>query len=226
MWGFAVVLRIDRRMQIISGRDRAAWRILQGLLWCCSLWGLSGTQLHASITFQSLNGFLHYDGALPTTFDNASLEFISGLDINNLGTFQIVWTNGTPNTVTGVKFVWFLDADIDRDDNGPSNEYGDLISNFLPIGAPVGAVTFTQWEIDEPGFVFGDIYDHALDGALDNLNGVPSAFPDDVSFALLFALGDILPGQSITLTGVVNLTDAAGLGQFDPGSDSQFYFNG
>ena len=36
----------------------------------------------------------------------------------------------------------------------------------------------------EPGFLFGDIYTNVINGTLDNTNGVPSALPDDVSFAL------------------------------------------
>jgi len=53
-----------------------------------------------------------------------------------------------------------------------------------------------SWEIDEPGYVFGDIYDNMLGNTLDNTNSVPTGLKADVSFALgwnfTLAAGDLV----------------------------------
>ena len=73
----------------------------------------------------------------------------------------------------------FLDIEIDELVNTFFNEFGSV------VGAPGAGLS---WEIDEPGYVFGDIYTNFVAGALDGTNGVPSGSPDDVSFALGRAL--------------------------------------
>lgn len=70
----------------------------------------------------------------------------------------------------------FIDAEIDEADNTFFNEYG------AEHGTPAIGQT---WEIDEPGYLYGDIFSNFNAGAgLDNTNGVPAAAPDDVSMAL------------------------------------------
>lgn len=71
--------------------------------------------------------------------------------------------------------IAFLDAEINETTNTFFNEYG------VVTGAPAAG---QSWEIDEPGYLFGDIYDNFLAGTLDNSNGVPESAPDDVSVAL------------------------------------------
>lgn len=72
-----------------------------------------------------------------------------------------------------------------------------------------------SWEIDEPGFVFRDIYDNFLLGTLDNAIGSP--LPDDVSMALgwQFLLNPVEQGLLEFLLGT---TPPVGfhLRQFDP----------
>lgn len=183
----------------------------------------------ANIQFVSIEGFLHYGGGTTpqATFSSSSPEFTSFLDANNLGVFQFVWTNNTAAVIDNLTFTLFLDPDIDRDDNTYFNEYGQFLSALLPAGAPSGALVFSDWEIDEPEYVFGNIYTHANEGALDNSSGVPPSGPvDDVSHALLFRVTQLLPGQTLTVAGTLSLTDAAGLGHFDPDSDVSLYVNG
>ncbi|MBL8178592.1 MAG: PEP-CTERM sorting domain-containing protein [Bryobacterales bacterium] len=183
----------------------------------------------ATIQFVSIEGFLHYGGstAPQAAFNSSSPEFTSFLDANNLGVFQFVWTNTTGIAIDNLTFTLFLDPDIDRDDNTYFNEYGEFLSNLLPILAPSGAFTFTDWEIDEPEYTFGNIYTHANEAALDNTSGVPASGPvDDVSQAMLFRVGQLLPGQTLTVAGTLSLTDAAGLGHYDPDSDVSLYVNG
>ena len=100
---------------------------------------------------------------LPPQVDTSGFMLDSGL-----GTISVGFS-----TAGSHDFVGFLDHSIG--DNSFFNEIG------MASGAPEVGQT---WEIDEPGFVFGDIFTHFLigPGALDN--SVGAAFPDDVSMAL------------------------------------------
>ncbi len=81
-------------------------------------------------------------------------------------------------TITGVgahTFDVFFDHEIDE----PINTY------FNENGSASGAAAAGQsWEIDEPGYIFGDIFTNFLGSTLDNGNGVPSGLEDDVSMAM------------------------------------------
>ena len=106
------------------------------------------------------------DGGTPGLGDPLPL----GLDASGLGTLIF--------TVTGVglhSFDAFFDFEIDEANNTYFNEYGST-GGVLAAGQ--------SWEIDEPGYVFGDIYDNFLDSLLDGTNSVPFGLEDDVSFAL------------------------------------------
>ena len=110
------------------------------------------------------NGTVYTGGSKPANWTLA-------LDGDGLGTITaVVSAPGWHDLLV------FLDYEIDEFVNTYYNEYG-ATSAALP-GAGL------TWEIDEPGFVFGDIYDNFLAGALDGTNAVPFALPDDVSFAL------------------------------------------
>ncbi len=186
----------------------------------------SGLAHAGPIQFAELTGFVHASGGLITQLNSSSSGYSSSLDSNNLGTFGWTFTNGTGSTLNAVQFLLFLDADIDRDLNTFFNEYGTFISLGLPPGSPGGAIAASTWEIDEPGFVFGNIYNNLLAGTLDNTNGVPSSAPDDVSLALGFSIGTLAPGSSFTITMRTSLTNIGGLSQTDPGSGNQFFLNG
>src|SRR5262249_2277831 len=153
--------------------------------------------------------------------------FFSTLNSNNLGTFGWKITNNTSATLSNVSFFGFLDADIDRTANTFFNEYGTFVSLALPPGAPNGSIAPVSWQIDEPGFVFGKIINDLTAGSLRNQNLVPSTAPDDVSFALGFlSLGDLKPGDMLTVTFVISQTNIGGLQQTDPDSKQTFYLNG
>ncbi len=122
---------------------------------------------------------INLDGSkrfLPTTLsslpgiNDAGFDYASGL-----GTLQITITS------VGDHFVGlFLDHEIDVPLNDFFNEFGST------TGTPDMGQT---WEIDEPGFLFGDIETHFSNSTpsgslLDNFNGVPSGFEEDVSMAL------------------------------------------
>lgn len=123
----------------------------------------------------------------------------------------------------GVHYVgMFADHEIDEAVNTFFNETGSA------VGAPSAG---QSWEIDEPGFVNGDIYDHLTAGTFDNAIGLSiygnTTFPDDVSMALAhrFALG---AGESAALTFTLGLVPPPGgfyLVQSDPDSATSLYFS-
>ena len=73
----------------------------------------------------------------------------------------------------------FVDPEIDETTNGFSNEAG------ITGGIPVSGQT---WEIGEPGFQNGDIFDNFCAGALDNEIAQsplgPTSVPDDMAMAV------------------------------------------
>lgn len=137
----------------------------------------------------------------------------SGTLVDGLGT--LTWSTSGVGAHT---FLAFFDLEIDEAGNTYFNEYG----------AAHGSTAAGQsWEIDEPGYVFGDIYGNLLAVSLDNSNGVPVSSPDDVSFALGW---DFTLGVGETATIVLNLTNAAPQGGFylshtDPDSQESVYFS-
>lgn len=87
-------------------------------------------------------------------------------------------------------WIGFLDLDIDAHLNTYFDEYG------VAQGTPENG---QSWQIDEPGYVFGSIYDNLLAGALDNTNHIPSHSPDDVSLALGWNF-DLAEGETALIT--------------------------
>lgn len=106
-----------------------------------------------------------YGDALPGTFDDSGFDWGTGL-----GTLTIDVTGAGSHNV-----ISYFDHEIDELENTYYNEYGST-GGVLEAGQ--------SWEIDEPGWYFGDIYDNVLNGALDNFNNVPSGWEDDVSMAM------------------------------------------
>jgi hypothetical protein len=113
-------------------------------------------------------------------------------------------TNTSGAAQDGVTFVSFVDAEIDE----------TLNTFFQEFGQTLGALAAGQgFEIDEPGFLFGDIVDNALAADLDDTNGVPESAPDDVSMALAFVLPSLLPGQTASVALLLS-EDGDSIGSF------------
>ena len=116
----------------------------------------------------------------------------------------------------------FFDHEIDQTINTFWNE----------TGAQSGAAAPGQtWEIDEPGFVTGDIFQNLQDGTLDDGNGTSifgdTTWPDDVSMAMAWDF-NLAAGE----TGIVDflisdLQPSPGgglvLSQTDPDSNHTLY---
>lgn len=109
----------------------------------------------------------------------------------------------------------FFDHEYSEGQNSYYNEYGEA------VGSPE---TRQSWEIDEPGYVFGNIYDNAFWGLLDNSNAIPFEFEDDVSMALGW---DFLLQENemalVTLTIAELMPTGFYLSQNDP--DGTIYFS-
>ena len=112
------------------------------------------------------------DGTIYENFSGDAMPTSGSLDASGLGTLTLEITGTGSHSV-----VAFFDFDIDNATNSYFNEYASTTNLSL-------LATGQSWEVDEPGYVFGDIYDNMLAGVLDNANSVELANPDDVSFAL------------------------------------------
>jgi hypothetical protein len=135
------------------------------------------------------------------------------LDSQGLGTINLSVT-GVGNHFLGL----FVDHEIDEAINTWFNEFGTA------VGA---AAAGQSWEIDEPGFVFGDIDLNFAANALDNSNGVPSTAPEDVSMALGWNIA-LAAGQTAYASFTLS-TDRPNAGFYlshtDPQSQATIYFS-
>jgi len=173
-------------------------------------YSIEDTQIGAGYNEFGVNGF--------------ETTFVNGLSADNLGTFTWSITNRTGNDLANTQFFSLLDAEITEPGNSFFNEYGELVS---VTGTGAGDTSADSWEIDEPGFSFGNIYDNIVyGGTLDNTNNVPSGLEDDVSLALGFNIGDFLTNQTLVATFTISNQNIGGLSHNDPNSMTTFYFNG
>lgn len=189
------------------------------------------------IDIQQYSGFLYSDtlgsssleytdiGYFQDEFSAAGLSasFQDNLDAENLGTVVWTFTNETGALLEDSWFFVFLDVEFDQLTNTFFNESGEVVS---VTGSGAGDNLADSWEIDEPGYIFGDIFDHVLSGALDNSNAVPAGMEDDVSLALGFDLGDLVNGASVTGVFELSRLDIGGLAHTDADSLDTIYFNG
>ena len=152
--------------------------------------GFASSGKAATITLVDY-GF-NIDGVV--SFSSLGDPIPAGVDLSNfdtstgLGAIEIL-VQGPGVHYAGV----FLDHEIDEAVNGFTNEVADVL----------GVAGLNQfWEIDEPGFVFGDIFDNFTASApganlLDTANAIDAAtFPsgDDAAMAMAFGF-NLLPGE-------------------------------
>jgi hypothetical protein len=153
---------------------------------------------------------INVDGATSTSPAEANL---AGFDTTSgLGTVTVV-LSGAGSHYIGM----YVDHEIDEETNTFFNESG------AASGAPAAGQT---WEIDEPGWVFGDIYANFDVEALDNSNGVPAGSEDDVSMALAWDF-NLVAGETATATFRVTENAPGGfyLSHTDPRSQETIYFS-
>jgi hypothetical protein len=156
----------------------------------------------------------YIDGGTYQYLNGDTMPVTGSLDSTGIG--SLTWET----TASGAhRFIAFFDHQFDASSNTYFNEYATA------FGSPTAN---QSWEIDEPGWVFGDIFLNMLAGVLDNTNAVPSGAPDDVSWALGWDF--ILPTGS---TAALNLFLSAAepssgfyLAHTDPDSQESIYFSG
>jgi hypothetical protein len=157
----------------------------------------------------NINGILTAaSDPVPAIINDAAFDYGTGLGTVSLS------LNASGSHYVG----FFVDHEIDEASNTFFNEFGQI------FGTPAAGQT---WEIDEPGFVFGDIYNHITAGSLDNQLGVPSSKPDDVSMALAWGI-NLNPGDLALVTFRVDESAPASgfyLQHVDPDSDQAIYFS-
>ncbi len=164
-------------------------------------------------------------GLGPDTFTpGLDISFDNNLNADNVGTMTWSMTNSTGMDLTNVSLFGFLDADLDETLNTFFNESG--FTSDLVLGTGSGDGLVDSFEIDEPGFLFGNIIGNLLAGSLDGTNSVAAGSEDDVSMALGFDIGSLLAGQSIVATFDISLSNNNGLGHTDLNSGSTFWYNG
>jgi hypothetical protein len=141
-----------------------------------------------------------------------------GLNIGGFNTSSGLGTILFSQTGAGAHyFGTFVDHEIDEAVNTFFNEVGSV-----GIGVPSAGLS---WEIDEPGFVFGDIFDNFQAGTLDNSVGTVS--PEDVSMALAWSFV-LASGETATIALHLSQTAPASgfyLQHSDPDSDESIYFS-
>ena len=192
---------------------------------CLSLLGAAIASA-ASIAIVEQRAFLHDATGLVAELDTSSSAYASTLNAENLGSYGWNFLNVGGSPRSNVRLLVFLDADLDRIQNTFVNEYGSFVSLDLPPAAPAGAIAASGWEIDEPGYVFGDVYQHLQAGALDNTNALPLGNADDVSLALSFNIGLLNPGDRVRTTLFISSENIEGLRHVDLASDASFNWNG
>lgn len=111
----------------------------------------------------NVNGVI-YAGAAPGV-NSAGFDTTTGLGV--------LWLTFAPGAPGSYFVIAFFDHEIDESDNTFFNELGST------GGSPAAG---QSWEIDEPGYTFGDIYGNYLAGSLDNSIG--TILPEDVSMAM------------------------------------------
>ncbi len=197
----------------------------------------------ASPVFSSVIGITEYSSFISASeFGSTSLQHTgvgfgvddytgAGLDVvfsnslgaDNIGSISWKITNSTGSTLNDVSFFGFLDAEIDEATTSYFNETASAAG--LVLGAGSDDAQADSFEIDEPGYLFGDIFSNLLGGALDNTNAL-LGIEDDVSLALGFYLGTLLSTESIMASFEISEIDNGGLYQYDSASDYGFYFLG
>lgn len=163
------------------------------------------------------------DGAFYNYLNWNELSDVPGLgydefnDETALGT--ITWSTDVEGDHS---FISYFDIELNEQATTWYNESGSA-SGTLAVGQ--------SWEIDEPGYVFGDIYNHVsgTNPTLDDYNGgLDPGHEDDVSWAMGW---DFTLAANETATISLYLTETLPsvlpgfyLTQYDPDSDESIYF--
>ena len=165
----------------------------------------------ASVLFDfgfNIEGTTTFSPPAPGAADTSGFDFGTGL-----GTIDFT-ISGAGSHYIGA----FFDHEFSEPGNSFFNESGSV------SGAPVAG---QSWEIDEPGFLFGDIDLNLVAGSLDNTNAIPIGTGDDVSMAIgwdfMLAVGE----EALITFAITDVVPTSGffLGHHDPDSRESIYMS-
>ena len=177
-----------------------------------------------------LDALLHVGGTSTqlsqagATVSGLAFQFAASLSADTTDlTLSYSFTNTTAAAISNVAFVSFLDAEIDEPLNTFFNEFA-TVRGTLAAGQ--------SFEIDEPGFAFGNLFANAAANALDGTNALPPGSPDDVAMALQFSIGTLGVGETAIVELMIS-EDGDTLGSFaidhedsDPASTTRISYSG
>ncbi len=141
------------------------------------------------------------------------VEFVPELQDDGTSiVLRFLITNVSTQPLSGVNFAYFVDPEIGTqgldnmaktNKNLTEEDRAQTIEAYTDeYGTQQGSIGNgstdplpDSWEIDEPGYVFGDIMDNLLIGSLDKTAAVSKDFPEDVSYALAFDLQELSPSE-------------------------------
>jgi hypothetical protein len=190
-----------------------------GTLGATTLLGLVSLSAQASLYGYSVN----VDGTVTDILEDpwTSLPAPAGVDVS---LFDQVSGIGTITAeITGIGdhiFGAFFDHEVVETVNTFFNESG-AVNNLGDLAAG------QSWEIDEPGWKLGDIYDNFVNSALDGTNGVPAGSENDVSMAMGWDF-TLAAGETATITlSLSELMPTGGffLSHYDSMSDYTIYYS-
>jgi hypothetical protein len=189
----------------------------------------AGGNVYELDSFLAVNGFDLNGGQAGTSAQlsgqslpaGLAFGFSAALSNQTDAVLTYVFTNLSSGGFTNLRFSVLLDAEIDQELNTFFNESGAVIGT---PGNGAGDVSPDMWQIDEPGFVNGTLFNNLFLGALNNSNSVPPSAPNDVAFGLGFFLGDLSPGQSaavsVMISGAGHYLGTFALQQYDQSTNS------
>ncbi len=162
----------------------------------------------------NLNGNIYMGGPewgydpLSDSFDDSGFDWDSGV-----GSISVTFDPGSPGDYYVLS--WF-NHEIDMTDNTYFNEYG------AAVGTPGAG---QSWEIDEPGYFFGDITDNLAAGSFDNTNN-NMLFPDDPSMGMGWNF-TLEAGEKAVITFLLSeeVPEEFYLVHTDPDSQKTLYFS-
>lgn len=193
--------------------------LIKSITVMCLNLGLMSLSVHAAnidLFDRALNldgafsGFKSDGAVIPASVNTSNFD-----DLTGLGTLSVMFT--TPGAHNATLFV---DHEIDESTNTFFNEFG-TVNDLVSLAAG------QSWEIDEPGFLFGDINLNIEDNTLDNLNSVPNGSDDDVSMALGFIFNLNVDEKATVTWTLSETTPTSGffLSQSDPDSNASIFFS-
>lgn len=160
-----------------------------------------------SLAGQDLNGAQTGTAAMLSSQElppGLTYSFSAALSNSSDAVLTYLFVNQTNQTFTNLLFNVLLDAEIDQEVNTFFNEYGRVIG---ALGIGPGDPEPDMWQIDEPGFENGTLFNNLFFGTLNNSNSLPQSAVNDVAFGLGFTLGDLAPGQTAAIS--VMISDAS-----------------